>query len=119
MVPGGSGALRTIGVPTMVIGSEHDAVVGYHESEVAYAKLAGPRYLVELLAANHLSVVDDCDRRARNANLCVPTDISQEDAHRLVLNYAVPFFRRYLLSKKRAVIRAPTRRSRRRSTASC
>jgi hypothetical protein len=36
----------------------------------------------------------------------VPTDISQEDAHRLVLNYAVPFFRRYLLSKKRAVIRA-------------
>jgi predicted dienelactone hydrolase len=106
MVPGGSAAIGTIGVPTMVIGSERDRVVGYHESELAYAKLAGPRYLVELLAANHLSVVDACDQGLANANLCVPTDISQEDAHRLVLSYAVPFFRRYLLSTKRAVVRA-------------
>ena len=91
----------------MVIGAEHDAVVGYHESEVVYAeKLAGPRYLVELLAANHLSVVDACDHGLANANLCVPTDISQDEAHRLVLNYALPFFRRYLLSKKHAVVRA-------------
>jgi predicted dienelactone hydrolase len=106
MVPGGSEALHTIDVPTMVIGSERDRIVGYHQSELAYAKLAGPRYLVELLAANHLSVVDACDQGLANANLCVPADISQEDAHRLVLTYAVPFFRRYLLSKKRAVVRA-------------
>jgi len=106
MVPGGSATLATIGVPTMVIGSEHDTVVGYHESELVYAKLTGPRYLVELLAANHLSVVDDCAHGLANLNLCVPTDISQEEAHRLVLNYAVPFFRRYLRSKNRAVVRA-------------
>jgi predicted dienelactone hydrolase len=106
MVPGGSAAIGTITVPTMVIGSERDMVVFFPESEAAYAKLAGPRFLVELLAANHLSVVDDCAGGVANLNLCVPTDISQEEAHRLVLSYAVPFFRRYLLSKKRAVVRA-------------
>jgi predicted dienelactone hydrolase len=106
MVPGGAGAITTIGVPTMVIGAEHDMVVGYHDSEIAYGKLTGPRYLVELLAANHLSVVDDCKGGVLNLDLCKPTDISQEDAHRLVLSYAVPFFRRHLLSKRRAVLRA-------------
>jgi predicted dienelactone hydrolase len=108
MVPGGTNALgtRTIAVPTMVIGAEHDMVVTFPESERAYAKLTGPRFLVELLAANHLSVVDSCSNGLGNLNLCVPTDISQDEAHRLVLDYAVPFFRRYLLSKKRAVLRA-------------
>jgi predicted dienelactone hydrolase len=106
MVPGGSAAIGTIAVPTMVIGSERDMVVFFRESEAAYAKLAGPRYLVELLAANHLSVVDACDQGLANLDLCVPADISQEEAHRLVLNYALPFFRRYLLSTKRPVLRA-------------
>jgi len=35
-------------------------------------------------------------------DLCVPGDISQEDAHRLVLRYALPFFRRYLGGKRSA-----------------
>jgi hypothetical protein len=35
-------------------------------------------------------VVDDCTA------FCVPGDISQDDAHRLVLHYALPFERRYL-----------------------
>jgi hypothetical protein len=29
-------------------------------------------------------------------SLCVPGDISQDDAHRLILRYALPFFRRYV-----------------------
>jgi predicted dienelactone hydrolase len=108
LVPGGTSALGTdpITVPTMVIGAEHDTVVTFPESQRAYAKLTGPRFLVELLAANHLSVVDSCSNGLGNLNLCVPTDISQDDAHRLVLDYALPFFRRYLLSKKRPVRRA-------------
>ncbi len=98
LVPGGTAALDAAGIsiPTMVIGSEHDQIVGFAESEKAYALLHGPRYLVELLDANHLSVVDECFDRERNVNLCVPGAISQEDAHRLVLRYALPFFRRYL-----------------------
>jgi predicted dienelactone hydrolase len=108
LVPGGTNALgtRTIAVPTMVIGSERDTVVTFAESERAYAKLTGPRFLVELLGGNHLSVVDRCDAGVGNLNLCIPTDISQEDAHRLVLDYGVPFFRRYLPSKKRPGLRA-------------
>ena len=68
MVPGGTSALGTgtIAVPTMVIGAEHDTVVMFPESESAYAKLTGPRFLVELLAANHLSVVDSCSNGLGN-----------------------------------------------------
>ena len=104
LVPGGTSALGAdpIAVPTMVIGSERDTVVTFAESERAYAKLEGPRFLIELLAANHLSVVDSCSMGLLGLDLCVPGDIPQEDAHRLVLRYAVPFFRRYLANKRGA-----------------
>lgn len=95
LVPGGSEVLgpEDVAIPAMVIGAERDAVVGFAQSEAAFARLAGPRFLVKLLAANHVSVVDDC------APVCVPGDIAQEDAHRLVLRYAVPFLRRYLAGR--------------------
>jgi predicted dienelactone hydrolase len=103
MVPGGTATLgqNQIAMPTMVIGSERDMVVGYAESVSAFGHLAGPRYLIELLAANHLSVVDDCRNPTLGTNFCVAADISQEDAHRLVLHYAVPFFRHYLSGRPR------------------
>jgi predicted dienelactone hydrolase len=103
LVPGGTAFLGAtpITAPTMVIGAERDQVVGFAESEQAYARLAGPRFLVELLAANHLSVVDDCKNNL-GFDLCVPGDISQEDAHELVLHYALPFVRRYLAGKRSA-----------------
>jgi len=92
LVPGGTAFLPAgdISFPTMVIGSQRDQVVGFAESQNAYQRLAGPRFLVELLGGDHLSVVDDC------TPACVPGDISQDDAHRLVLHYALPFERRYL-----------------------
>jgi predicted dienelactone hydrolase len=105
LVPGGTSLLQPgdIVIPTMVIGSERDQVVGFAESQRAYQRLAGPRFLVELLGGDHLSVVDDC------SPLCVPGDISQDDAHRLVLHYALPFLRRYLAGKpvpSRRLVRA-------------
>ncbi len=101
MVPGGTSALaqgaeHDITIPAMVIGAERDQIVRYAESPLAFARLAGPRFLVKLLAANHLSVVDDCFNHDLNISLCVEADISQDTAHALVLHYAVPFFRRYL-----------------------
>jgi predicted dienelactone hydrolase len=104
LVPGGTSALGTkaITIPTMIIGAERDHVVGFAESPLAYAKVSGPRFLVELLAANHLSVVDSCESGLAGLNLCVPGDIPQEDAHALVLRYAVPFFRRYVAGKRKA-----------------
>jgi hypothetical protein len=73
--PGGTAALRpgNIAIPAMVIGSERDQTVGYAESENAYARLAGPRYL-ELLGGNHLSVVDDCvNLRTGSTSVCRAT----------------------------------------------
>jgi predicted dienelactone hydrolase len=104
LVPGGTDVLapEPITIPTMVIGAERDGVVAFAESERAYERVAGPRFLVELLAANHLSVVDDC------APFCVAEDIAQEEAHRLVLHYAVPFLRHYL-GGRRGGLRALTR----------
>jgi predicted dienelactone hydrolase len=95
MVPGGTAFLgpQAITQPTLVIGSENDQVVGFPESQSAYDRLTGPRFLVELLGGDHLSVVDSCD------GLCVPGDIDQDTAHRLVLHYALPFFRRYLAER--------------------
>ena len=106
LVPGGTMflAMKSITIPTMVIGAEHDTVVGFAESEKAYQHLTGPRFLVELLAANHLSVVDDCFNHDLGVSLCVPTDIPQAVAHRLTLHYALPFFERYL-ARRRAPLR--------------
>jgi predicted dienelactone hydrolase len=94
MVPGGVAAIgaSAIVVPTMVIGAEHDHVVGFADSEKAYQRLAGPRFLVELLGGDHLNVVDDC------SVLC--GDIAPATGHDLVLHYALPFFRRYLGKKQ-------------------
>ena len=81
-----------ITIPTMIQGAENDQVVPYlTESERLFTKLAGPRYLVKLLSTSHLSFFDTCG--------CLPTDIPQAEAHRLVLRYAVPFFLHYIASK--------------------
>lgn len=90
LVPGGIEALGAsdIAVPTMVIGSELDQSTGIEAARQAYELLAGPRFLIELLGGGHLSVVDDC------APLC--GNLGQDEGHRLVVHYAVRFFRRYL-----------------------
>jgi predicted dienelactone hydrolase len=92
MVPGGVSAIdaNDITIPTMVLGAERDRVVGFPDSEAAYKRIAGPRFLVELLASDHLSVTDDC------FPLCSPEYIPQDEAHRIVLHFALPFFRYYL-----------------------
>jgi predicted dienelactone hydrolase len=104
LVPGGASLLGPpdITIPTMVIGAERDKVVTFAESERAFELLAGPRFLVEVLGANHLSAVDDCFSVRLKASLCVADDISQKKAHRLILRYALPFFRRYLANARAA-----------------
>lgn len=96
MVPGGIAALDPgdVAVPTLVIGAELDHSVGFPASEEAFARLAGPRFLVELLGGDHLSVSDDC------FPLC--GTLSQEEGNRLVVRYALPFFRRYLKNARSA-----------------
>ena len=96
MVPGGIGVLDPgdVVTPTMVIGAELDHTTGFPASIEAYEKLAGPRFLVKLLGADHLSVTDEC------IPLCGTLD--PEEGRRLVLRYALPFFRRYLKNERGA-----------------
>lgn len=92
MVPGGADVLGPVDItiPTMIIGGEVDLIVGYAESEKAYARLAGPRFLVKLLKGNHLAVTNNC------APLCIPGELPQEFAHRAVKRYVLAFFRHFL-----------------------
>jgi predicted dienelactone hydrolase len=94
LVPGGAAFLgaEDIAQPTMVIGAEHDQIVGFAESEAAYARLAGPRFLIELLGGDHLNAVDECPAFCGT--------LTQADAHALVLRYAVPFLRRYAAGRR-------------------
>src|SRR5262245_53021052 len=92
MVPGGVGVIdaNDITIPTMIIGAADDHVVGFADSERAYQRLAGPRFLVELLNADHLSVVNDC------TPLCSTAGIPQAAYHRIIVRSATAFFRHYL-----------------------
>ncbi|HEV7731851.1 MAG TPA: hypothetical protein VGR62_06800 [Candidatus Binatia bacterium] len=91
-VPGGYDVLAggsDITIPTMIQGAADDQVVPFAtESARLFTKLAGPRYLVKVFSTSHLSFFDECG--------CLPTDIPQDDAHRLIVHYAVPFFLHYL-----------------------
>lgn len=91
-VPGGWDFISPrpqITIPTMIAGAEDDQVVPFEtESRRLFGKLDGPRYLVEVLSTSHLSFFDTCG--------CLPTDIPQDEAHRIILRYAVPFFMHYL-----------------------
>jgi predicted dienelactone hydrolase len=93
MVPGGVDVIdaNDIAIPTMIIGAELDHIVGYADSEKAYRRVAGPRFLIELLKADHLSVTDEC------TPLCSPEGIPQDAAHRIIVRSASAFFRHYLL----------------------
>jgi predicted dienelactone hydrolase len=94
MVPGGIEVLDPgdVAIPTLVIGAELDHSVGFAASVEAFGRLAGPRFLVELVGGDHLSVTDEC------APLCGTLD--HAEGHRLVLRYALPFFRRYLANDR-------------------
>lgn len=90
MVTGGTDVLgpNDITIPTMLIGADNDHIVGYADSLKAYDRLAGPRFLIKLLGADHLSVVNDC------FPLC--SELPQEAAHRIVVRSATSFFRYFL-----------------------
>lgn len=91
-VPGDLGIVMAgppITIPAMIQGAADDQVVPFAtNAQPLFGKLAGPRYLVKVLSTSHLSFFDTCG--------CLPTDIPQDDAHAIILDYAVPFFLRYM-----------------------
>ena len=91
----------TVRTPTMIIGSELDSLVPFDsEIQVAWAALAGPRYLVELLNTGHCAYALLCAPTLCGAG-CEPGTLPLDEAHDLTLHYALPFFLKYVAGNGR------------------
>lgn len=87
--------------PTMVLGSELDTLTPFDTTVAkAYAALAGPRYLVELLNTGHCAYALLCAPSFCGGG-CEPDALDIETAHDLTLYYAVPFFLKYVAGNGR------------------
>ena len=98
--------LPAIHAPLMVIGSELDSLAPFaQQSEPAFAALRAPRYLVELLDTGHFAYADICSpglEPIRDFPDCAPGTLGQEQAHALVLRFALPFAARYVAGDQSA-----------------
>ena len=116
---GGAAAFIKTGgitIATMVQGGELDTIVPFPLEQAAYTLLGGPRFLVEILNIGHSAFADMCAEQIPpdcppNCPPCPPDcspalppciagSITQDEAHRLVERFAVPFFLRYLGHQK-------------------
>ena len=85
---------RRSSTPTMIIASELGNIEEYgprYFEGMTYGLLRGPKYYVELLRADHLAYLNDCTPYCGP-----PTTLTQEEAHRLILRFAIPFLQRYV-----------------------
>jgi predicted dienelactone hydrolase len=91
----------TVRTPTLILGSELDSLTPYDDDIAkAYATLAGPRYLVELLDVGHCAYAVACVPAFCGAG-CEPGTLTDEQAHALTLHYALPFFLKYVAGNGR------------------
>jgi predicted dienelactone hydrolase len=91
----------TVRTPTMILGSELDSLTPYDDDIAkAYATLAGPRYLVELLNTGHCAYAVACVQGFCGAG-CEPGTLTDQQAHDLTLHYALPFFLKYVAGNGR------------------
>jgi predicted dienelactone hydrolase len=84
--------------PTMVM---EGALDSYDPEQTAlaeiYGRLAAPRFAVEMQRTGHFAFSDDCYAALIDGLDCgVDGTLGQEEAHRLVMRFAVPFLLRYV-----------------------
>jgi predicted dienelactone hydrolase len=84
-----------ITTPTMIMTGDEDTLAPFDtNARPYYAELFGPRYLVEILNTGHSAFADRCRQD------CKPGDLTQDEAHALVLRHAVPFLLRYVAGRR-------------------
>jgi predicted dienelactone hydrolase len=89
----GTAALR---VPVMVMVGELDYYDPAQTSlSQVYGFLRAPRYAVQLLRTGHFAFSDICINLPGGQD-CRPGSLSQQEAHRVVLRFAVPFLQRHV-----------------------
>jgi predicted dienelactone hydrolase len=93
----------TIRIPTMIQGAEVDSLAPFQqESTAAFARLTGPRFLLEILRTGHFAFSDICAGFLfPGGGDCAPGTLTQDEAHTQVLRFGVPFFLRYLAGDRR------------------
>jgi predicted dienelactone hydrolase len=95
-----------IRIPTMIEGAERDSLAPFEtDARDSYALLDGPRFLVEILNTGHFAFSDVCAGAIFGTPDCAPGTLSQDDAHRLALRYAIPFLERYVGRRTRRLDR--------------
>jgi len=88
-----------IRTPTMVFGGQLDSLTPFEtDSRGAFALLQGPRFLVEILNTGHCGFAILCAPLLCGRG-CEPGTLPLDEAHRLTLRYAVPFFLRYVAGR--------------------
>ena len=101
LAPVGSADIR---IPTMLQGADADTFAPFESNDVPeYARLAGPRFLLEILHTGHFAWADVCAAPIFGTTDCGPgtNTIGQDEAHGLVLRFAVPFVERYVAGDRR------------------
>jgi len=88
-------------IPFMVQAAEMDSLAPLPDSQAAYNLAGPPRFLLEILNTGHFAWADVCAGSLFGVHDCDPPTLSQDDAHALVLRYAVPFLSRYLAGHRR------------------
>src|SRR5438477_4710417 len=78
-----------IDVPTMIQAGEKDSLAPLAESQAGFDLLDGPRFLVEILNTGHFAWSDLCAGSLFGVHDCDPGTLTQDEAHALVLRYAI------------------------------
>jgi dienelactone hydrolase len=87
-------------VPSLTMLGEIDSVVSLPPIRTAYERAAAPKYLIGIEHAGHYAFSDLC---FPSADCMPPATLTQDEAHRLVLRWVIPFLGRYLAGDERWV----------------
>ena len=90
-----------ISIPAMIQDGNLDSLTPVAQNAVPlFAALHPPRYFAEFLDTGHFAFADVCPTPAEFGGAdfpeCHPGTLSQDQAHALVLRFAVPFLERYV-----------------------
>jgi len=92
----------SIHTPTMVLGAQVDSLTPFDMDVTQdFGLLQGPRFLLEIQNAGHCAFALACFAALCGAG-CGPQFLSEDEAHRLTMRYAVPFLLRYVAGRRAA-----------------
>jgi predicted dienelactone hydrolase len=93
MAPATPGMQASLDVPSLFMLGGIDSVVNNPTTRTAYTNSTSPKYKVEIDHAGHYAFSDLC---FPSPDCNPPTTLSQDEAHRNVMRWVIPFLERHL-----------------------